>query len=267
MDSGERGHAHLDLPGVCIPWIALQPGWGGHGGEGRARRRLQPRMPSARKKPSALGNSGTARALPPEIREQRFATPQIQEQLSPRCPEQREAPPTRDLWLGDGKTELGMGFLGQPRGGITEFRGGLGWEPQNEHRDGFHREGDAEHGGSSGCSQVPAGFRSPNPARGCPNPNNSRRRIHHLLTPNPSGLPELLQPLPKPTLIPFFPLTNRDSPAAALRKSTAREQPPDLRRGKKSRREAGKMIPAPVTDSWSSGKAGGMRCSLEIVYP
>lgn len=131
MDSGEWGRAHLDLPGVCIPWIALQPGWGGHGGEGRARRRLQPRMPSARKKPSALGNSGTARALSPEIREQRSATPQIREQSSATPPNSGAAQPPlprakggapnpgfgRDLWLGDGKTELGMGFLGQPRGG------------------------------------------------------------------------------------------------------------------------------------------------------
>lgn len=66
----ELGEIPLDLGGSgSLGFLSSRD----HGGEGTARWRLQPRMPSARKKPSALGNSGMASALPPEIREQRSA--------------------------------------------------------------------------------------------------------------------------------------------------------------------------------------------------
>lgn len=134
------GRAHLDLPGVWIPWIPQQAGWGGDRGMGRAQRRLRPRMPSAREKPSALGNSGMASALPPRNSGTTLCPPEIREQLSPRCAEQREAPQNQDLagiWGCVVQNQSsGWGFFGTAEGRNRRIPGRVGLESQKEHGQG-----------------------------------------------------------------------------------------------------------------------------------
>lgn len=128
-------------------------GWGGHsGGSGQGCR-----QPGKSHLPSEI-REWRALCLP-EIREQRSASPKFGNSSAPAAPSKGRRPKTR-IWPGFGavwcKTRARAGvFLGQPRGGIAEFQAGLGWNPKRSTgRGGLHREGDAEHGGSSGSSKA-----------------------------------------------------------------------------------------------------------------